>query len=56
MSRIRALRANVTGQFIVAIKSDNPSKGVPRMLTDAEIEELRKTKYAVAKRIKESLE
>lgn len=56
MSRIRALRANATGQFIVAIKSDNASKGVARMLTEAEIEDLRKTKYAVAKRIKEALE
>lgn len=55
MNRIRVARSSVSGQFTVALNAENRFKGVARTLTKAEVEDLRKTKHAVAKRIIDTL-
>jgi hypothetical protein len=54
-NRMRVSRPSVTGQFTVALNAENHFKGVARTLTKAEVEDLRKTKHAVAQRIVDTL-
>lgn len=54
-NRMRISRGSVTGQFTAALNVDSHSKGVARMLIKAEIEDLRKTKQAIAKHISDTL-